>query len=659
MGLSSITAVTQLSSTVLAPGDLTSLAFRVALLGQIALFRSNGALRTMLALANAAFEKQVLTYGVGTELRRTRLAAARGLAAIVPKAPVLHNGLALGFDDNGRIPGLIRVFTFDYDRNASDFARLLSDGNVAIFNFAVRGQLRRPTVLDYLTVQSEGLPPKPSDENRLGAAAAAGIFIGAAIILGMVVGVGISWRHRSSKMRKAHGFGPELRALPLGNRPFEAPLELPLRCLRLGEELGRGSFGQVLNGTLSGYGSGGGQGNSHGNSHGNSASGSNRHSVDRGPCGSKHGSDDGPGKVGAGGGLQPVAIKVARLESSSEQRVRFLREMLVLAQFRSDPHVVRLEGVVTAGPVLIMVMELCAGGSLASHLLSQQRNGKPVDWNTKYAMARDVAAGMASVHAAGYLHMDLSARNVLVTASGRCKVCDFGLATEALYYETSMSRPMAVRWMAPEVLRGGHSTRASDVWSFGVLLFELGTNASVVPYAGLSAAAVVAAVQGGRRLEPVQDMPLVVREFMSKCHATDREDRPDFAVLCTAFGALARCGPGSATAAYNLVQTQMQKLASAAAEGNRMNMNVRGEANDKNRHGSETACVVPVAEEEAREAAAAEMNSAYHGGGESDGEISLPSHDFHSLGTYAPLSTMAALNPRLSLPADAVSSSFV
>lgn len=89
---------------------------------------------------------------------------------------------------------------------------------------------------------------------------------------------------------------------------------------------------------------------------------------------------------------------------------------------------------------------------------------------------------------------------------------------------------MAVRWAAPEVLKGERCTRACDVWSFGVVLYELATNGAV-PYAGLSSAAVVEAVRHGRRLEPVLGMPMALAILMDLCTRFNRSERPSFAQL--------------------------------------------------------------------------------------------------------------------------------
>jgi len=185
----------------------------------------------------------------------------------------------------------------------------------------------------------------------------------------------------------------------------------------------------------------------------------------------------------------------------------------------------------TRGNTLTIVMELCERGSLGDYLKSQLRRGKSECWPVKFRMARDVSRGMAKIHASSILHLDLAARNVLLKADGTCKVADFGLAAAGLYYQASASRPLAVRWMAPEVLAQEDATSASDVWSFGVFVYELANNADALPYAALSNAAVVAAVQEGRQLELMEDAPPVVGLIMHKCMSLDRHERPSFQEL--------------------------------------------------------------------------------------------------------------------------------
>jgi hypothetical protein len=455
----------------------------------------------MIRLCREALLRHLFRFGMGVFPERTAATTAAGLGAISASAPARPEGgtLSLYFDAHGRSLGTVSVFTLGGDGHVVDFASVLSDGNIAVFNFALLNLLRRPTVQDYLLIAGDGGSGDGSTEratSRLAVAVAVpvvGVILLAALVLLVV------WR-RAGRGRP-YNFEKDIRALPLGNRPFAAPLEVSLGSLKLGREVGAGSFGRVHLGMLRGRG--------------------------------------------------VVAVKVGQHDSADgEMRRRILREMLLLAQFRSEPCIVRLEAVVTRGPVMYMAMEYCHGGSLVAYLAQgQAKSREGVTWAQRLTMAGDVASGMMAVHAAGYLHMDLSARNVLVTDAGRCKVCDFGLATESLYYQASNSRPMAVRWMAPEVLGGACSSRASDVWSFGILLFEMATFASVVPYAGLSAAAAIAAVMDGRRVDAGYDMPPEVRALLRHCTAQQRELRPTFAELRKALPLMARRACGGAIAA--------------------------------------------------------------------------------------------------------------
>ena len=439
----------------------------------------------MAAVAAHAIARELYTRGMGRDSTLTHLSVKEGLRYISPNAPVLmQSGQSISFDEDGNLDSTIVVQNPNEQGRSVAFGQILYDGNLAIFDFATRDGLQLPTVQDYIDLR--GRDPQPS-KNDSSASLAIALSVGL-VILCLIVLLFVALHRRRQGVKlvlRPHDFGPGLRSLPLGNRPFAAPLEIPLRHLRFGRELGKGSFGRVVEGTLN-----------------------NRVAV---------------------------AIKSQRridADANTDVQKRMLQEMLVLAQFRGDPHVVQLHGVATRTATLYMVMELCAHGSLADYLRDEQKRGRGISWARKTGFALDICRGMRSVHAAGYLHMDLSARNVLVTADFRCKVSDFGLASKELYYVASKTRPMAVRWMAPEVLRGGDCTRASDVWSFGIVLYELGTNCSAVPFAGLSAAAVVAAVCEGRRPDPIFNMPPHIARVMDLATAAVREERPSFSQLC-------------------------------------------------------------------------------------------------------------------------------
>lgn len=352
--------------------SVAAVGMRVVGVGEASTHSLSSISADMALLAVTAVSRQLFSFRTLSDPERLHAAAADGLGSINPTRPVVRGHTVLSFDPEGSMGAEVHIYSVGPQGVISELARVLHDGNVAIFDFAARDTLERPTLDDYLYLQ-KGLSTY-KEEGWKHAWTVASI---AAPVTVLACGL-ILWAvlvNRNRKMRPPYDFGPDLKTLPLGNRPFSVPLELPSASVRLGKLLGKGSFGEVMLGRYKG---------------------------------------------------RAVAVKRIRMEATdgNEARQRVLREMLVLAQFRHEPHVLHMEGVMTRGPTLSIVSEYCSNGALNSYLLTQQAKGGTVPWGLKYCMARDLALGMAVVHSAGYLHMDLAARNVLVCADGRCKISD-------------------------------------------------------------------------------------------------------------------------------------------------------------------------------------------------------------------------------------------
>ncbi|EGD72075.1 TK/EPH protein kinase [Salpingoeca rosetta] len=212
----------------------------------------------------------------------------------------------------------------------------------------------------------------------------------------------------------------------------------------------------------------------------------------------------------------PVAVKMTRAFPDGTYDDTNLRyEAASLAQFRHCKNIVQLLGVVTAGDQpMLLVLEYCEHGALDS-FLQRYTLRRQLDWATKLKMARDIARGMRaiSISTAGALHMDLAARNVL----------------DHQYYEMHQEKIIPVRWTAPEVLNLQRFSTASDVWSYGIVLFEIATNACEKPYSSMSNTAVVEAVSSGHRLPCPACCPLEVYGLMLQCWMADPQERPSFA----------------------------------------------------------------------------------------------------------------------------------
>jgi len=151
-------------------------------------------------------------------------------------------------------------------------------------------------------------------------------------------------------------------------------------------------------------------------------------------------------------------------------------------------------------------------------------------------MALEIADGMAylSTHHKHIVHRDLAARNCMVSADLVVKIGDFGMAREIYttdYYKKGDKGFMPVRWMAPESLRDGVSTSASDVWSFGVVLWEMVTLAEL-PYQGYSNQQVLDQVILGRTIDRPAGCPDDLYDLMRSCWQRKAQMRPSFIDLC-------------------------------------------------------------------------------------------------------------------------------
>eukprot|EP00049_Salpingoeca_infusionum_P004334 m.77772 g.77772 ORF g.77772 m.77772 type:complete len:282 (+) comp12512_c0_seq3:1455-2300(+) len=159
---------------------------------------------------------------------------------------------------------------------------------------------------------------------------------------------------------------------------------------------------------------------------------------------------------------------------------RFVEEAQVMKRF-DHPNILRLLGVCMQDQPLYIITEYLENGDLYSYL----RKNHSTSLVQRVKMGVDIARGMAYLHSLNYVHGDLACRNCLVTAELTVKISDFGLSKDTAYKgyyfrATTKNIPLPVRWMSPECLRLGEYTLQSDVWSYGVVLYELMTVNSII-----------------------------------------------------------------------------------------------------------------------------------------------------------------------------------
>ncbi|XP_033503808.1 ephrin type-A receptor 7 isoform X3 [Epinephelus lanceolatus] len=244
-----------------------------------------------------------------------------------------------------------------------------------------------------------------------------------------------------------------------------------------------------------------------------------------------------------------VAIKTLKVGYTEKQRRDFLCEASIMGQF-DHPNVVHLEGVVTRGKPVMIVIEYMENGSLDGFLRKHDGQFTVIQL---VGMLRGIAAGMRYLSDMGYVHRDLAARNILVNSNLVCKVSDFGLSRvidddpEAVYtttgkmqdvmnliftpatdlHFTEQGGKIPVRWTAPEAIQYRKFTSASDVWSYGIVMWEV-MSYGERPYWDMSNQDVIKAIEEGYRLPAPMDCPPGLHQLMLDCWQKDRAERPKF-----------------------------------------------------------------------------------------------------------------------------------
>ncbi|XP_072442930.1 ephrin type-B receptor 2 isoform X2 [Chiloscyllium punctatum] len=224
-----------------------------------------------------------------------------------------------------------------------------------------------------------------------------------------------------------------------------------------------------------------------------------------------------------------VAIKTLKSGYTEKQRRDFLSEASIMGQF-DHPNVIHLEGVVTKSNPVMIITEFMENGSLDSFL---RQNDGQFTVIQLVGMLRGIAAGMKYLADMSYVHRDLAARNILVNSNLVCKVSDFGLSrfleddTSDPTYTSALGGKIPIRWTAPEAIQYRKFTSASDVWSYGIVMWEV-MSYGERPYWDMTNQDVINAIEQDYRLPPPMDCPTALHQLMLDCWQKDRNNRPKF-----------------------------------------------------------------------------------------------------------------------------------
>ncbi|KAK2725742.1 hypothetical protein QYM36_000287 [Artemia franciscana] len=243
-----------------------------------------------------------------------------------------------------------------------------------------------------------------------------------------------------------------------------------------------------------------------------------------------------------------VAVKTLKEVASAKERSELLKELEVMKLLEPHQNVVSLLGCCTEKDPVLVILEYVSGGKLQTYLRKSRAehyygnlHGTSSHLTSQDLMSfgLQIANGMEYLSSKGIVHRDLAARNVLIEDDTKiCKVADFGFARDLednrIYEKKSADGRLPIRWLAPESLYDNIYTSKSDVWSFGVLLWEIVTLGST-PYPGLAAGEVMNRVRDGYRLEKPDHCRREVYNLMFYCWDSNPDGRPAFSELVERF----------------------------------------------------------------------------------------------------------------------------
>jgi len=241
-----------------------------------------------------------------------------------------------------------------------------------------------------------------------------------------------------------------------------------------------------------------------------------------------------------------VAVKMLKEEATDDMQSDFEKEALILSEF-DHANIVKLYGVCAIGKPMCLLFEYMCRGDLSNYLRSNSPSNyvvKSSDGSNMFTdikishlelikIAKQIASGLVYLSERKFVHRDLATRNCLMDQNLTVKIADFGLSQKMFlqdYYRGDETDAIPIRWMPLESILHNKYTVETDVWAFGVLLWEIFSFA-LQPYYGLTNEQVVQFIKDGNMLECPENTPKSVYRVMSGCWSSKPNNRPCFRTL--------------------------------------------------------------------------------------------------------------------------------
>ncbi|VDM43984.1 unnamed protein product [Toxocara canis] len=223
---------------------------------------------------------------------------------------------------------------------------------------------------------------------------------------------------------------------------------------------------------------------------------------------------------------KPFEVAVKELSEMSVQASNALWKEARVMQMYDHPNVVKMYGVANDYMPYYLVMELVHGGSVDDYLM---KKGSKTSVKARIQILYEASLGLEYLHSKNCLHRDIACRNLLIDKV--VKVADFGMTRHTTNYKIDPNKPTNLRWLAPEVFRSSIVNKSTDVYAFGVTMYECFTQPYSIPYADWRAEKVFdKVVNSGYRLQPPDLMPRKISDLMEECIGP-QESRPTFSVI--------------------------------------------------------------------------------------------------------------------------------